>query len=214
MSSAVKVKICGLSDPADVAHAVTAGADYVGFVYFRKSPRFVAKEKVAELVAAAGGATSVALLVNPEDGEIEDALDDARFGMLQLHGEEPPERVRQIRKKYAIPVMKAVGIRDETDIRLIDGYSDAADQLLVDTKAPPGASRPGGIGTRFDWSLISGRDWNLPWMLAGGLDAGNVADAVRATGARQVDVSTGVESSPGRKDRSRIAEFIYAAKGR
>ena len=214
MSSAVKVKICGLSDPEDVAHAVSAGADYVGFVYFRKSPRFVAREKVAELVAAAGGATPVVLLVNPDDGDIEDALNDARFGMLQLHGAETPVRVWQIREKYAVPVMKAVGIRDEADIGQIDGYSDAADQLLVDTKAPPGASRPGGIGIQFDWSLISGRDWNLPWMLAGGLDASNVADAVRTTGARQVDVSTGVESSPGRKDRSRIAEFINAAKGR
>ena len=210
---AVRVKICGLSEPGDVEFAVAAGADYVGFVFFPNSPRHVSPGRIRDLACAAGQATTVALMVNPPDREIDDILQDTSLGMIQLHGNEPPERVRSIGEAYGVPVMKAVGLEDESDLGAIDDYSLVADQLLIDTKAVPGASRPGGSGISFDWTLIKDREWKLPWLLAGGLDAGNVAAAIRATRARQVDVSTGVESSPGRKDRSKIAEFIKAAKG-
>ncbi len=214
MNDRTMVKICGLSRPDDVAFAVDAGADYVGFVFFPKSPRHVSKEGVGELADAAGPATTVALMVNPKDREIEAVLEKAAFGMIQLHGTESPERVRDVRERFAVRVMKAVGVQDRKDLDSIEDHSDAADQLLIDAKAAPGAALPGGSGIRFDWSLIRDRSWRRPWMLAGGLDSGNVADAIRETGAGQVDVSTGVESAPGRKDRTRIKRFIDAAKGR
>ena len=214
MSDRTRVKICGLSRPEDVRFAVGAGADYVGFVFFPKSPRHVSSEGIGELADAAGTATTVALLVNPGDREIEAVLKQAAFGMIQLHGTETPERVREIREKFALRVMKAVGVRDRKDVDSIDDHSDAADQLLIDAKAAPDATLPGGAGIRFDWGLIRNRNWGGPWMLAGGLDSGNVADAIRETGATQVDVSTGVESVPGRKDTTRIKQFIDAAKGR
>ena len=209
----VKVKICGLSEPGDVEFAVAAGADYVGFVLFAKSPRHVSPGRIRDLAGAAGPATTVALMVNPPDHEIDSILQDTSLGMIQLHGTEPPERVRGIGEDFGIPVMKAVGLEDESDLGAIDDYSRVADQLLIDAKAAPGASRPGGSGVSFDWALVKDRKWKLPWLLAGGLDAGNVAAAIRATRASQVDVSTGVESAPGKKDRSKIAEFIKAAKG-
>ena len=214
MNDRTKVKICGLSRPDDVAFAVDAGADYVGFVFYPKSPRHVSTDGFGELAASAGPATTVALLVNPKDREIEAVLEQAAFGMIQLHGTESPERVREIRGKFAVRVMKAVGVRDRKDLESIEDLSDAADQLLIDSKPAPGAVLPGGSGIRFDWSLIRNRNWRFPWMLAGGLDSGNVADAIRETGAVQVDVSTGVESARGRKDRTRIKQFIDAAKGR
>ena len=214
MSNQVKVKICGLSDPEDVAYAADAGADYLGFVFFPKSPRNVAAGRVGDLVGAARQAITVALLVNPNDQDIETVLTGAPFGMIQLHGSESPERVREIRETFSVPVMKALGIKDRTDLDAIVEHSEAADQLLVDAKAAPGAMLPGGSGVRFDWHLIRDCNWKLPWMLAGGLNPGNVADALRETGARQVDVSTGVETAPGRKDQARIGEFINAAKGR
>ena len=201
MIERTKVKICGLSRPDDVAFTVDAGADYVGFVLFPKSPRHVSADGVGELVDAAGPATTVALLVNPKDDEIEAVLEQAAFRMIQLHGDESPERVREVGEKFDVQVMKAVGVRDRRDLDAIEDHSDAADQLLIDAKPVPGAARPGGAGIRFDWSLISNRKWRCPWMLAGGLDSGNVADAIRETGAGQVDVSTGVESAPGRKDK-------------
>ena len=214
MTDRTKVKICGLSRPDDVAFAVDAGADYVGFVFFPKSPRHVSTEGFQELAGAGGAATTVALLVNPKDREIEAVLEQAAFGMIQLHGTESPERVRDVRERFAVRVMKAVGVRDRRDLDSIEDHSDAADQLLIDAKAAPDAALPGGAGIRFDWSLIRDRNWSRPWMLAGGLDSGNVADAIRETGAGQVDVSTGVESAPGRKDKTRIKRFIDAAKGR
>lgn len=214
MNDSTKVKICGLSRRDDVAFAVDAGADYVGFVLFPKSPRHVSTEGVGRLAGAAGPATTVALLVNPKDREIEAVLKRVAFGMIQLHGTESPERVRDVREKFAVRVMKAVGVRDRKDLESIEDHCDAADQLLIDAKPAPGAALPGGAGIRFDWSLISNRKWKCPWMLAGGLDSANVADAIRETGAVQVDVSTGVESARGRKDRTRIKQFIDAAKGR
>jgi phosphoribosylanthranilate isomerase len=131
--------------------------------------------------------------------------------MLQLHGHEPPERVAQVRERFGLPVMKAVGVEDETDLPLLEEHARAADQILVDARPPRGAPVPGGRGVAFDWRLIRARRWTVPWMLAGGLTPQNVAEAIRLTGAEQVDVSSGVESAPGRKDRKLVAAFIDAA---
>jgi phosphoribosylanthranilate isomerase len=131
--------------------------------------------------------------------------------MLQLHGHETPARVAEVRARYGLPVMKVVGVSDESDLAAIGGYEAVADQIMVDAKPPKGAVLPGGNGVAFDWGLIAGRRWTKPWMLAGGLTAGNVAEAVRLTGARQVDVSSGVESAPGVKDAGMIAAFLKAA---
>jgi phosphoribosylanthranilate isomerase len=133
--------------------------------------------------------------------------------VLQLHGRETPDRVRAIRARSGLPVMKAVGVADASDLSDLDAYGRVADMLLVDAKPPKDATLPGGNGLTFDWRLIAGRRWPVPWMLAGGLDATNVAEAIRLTGARQVDVSSGVESAPGCKDAARIAAFVGAAKG-
>ncbi len=213
MNQNIRVKICGLSDPGDVEFAVDAGADYVGFVLFPKSPRHVAAAQLRELASAADGAITVAVLVNPDDQEIGSILKETRLGMLQLHGGETPERVAEVRERFGAPIMKAIGIRDEADINSIDIYAEVADQLLLDAKSPPGMQRPGGSGTSFDWQLIADRSWQTPWMLAGGLDARNVQVALQESGAAQVDVSSGVESAPGRKNRSKISSFINTVRG-
>jgi phosphoribosylanthranilate isomerase len=209
----VRVKICGLTRPEHVLKAAAAGADYVGLVFYPRSPRNVSAGQAAELLAAVPpGVTSVALLVDPDDALV-DRTAAMGVGMLQLHGAETPERVSAIRERTGLPVMKAVGIAGQDDLPRIAEHEDAADQILVDARAPDGASRPGGNALAFDWGLIAGRRWARPWMLAGGLTPENVAQAVRLTGAAQVDVSSGVESAPGEKDPAKVAAFIAAARG-
>lgn len=207
------VKICGLSTVETVTAAVDAGASYIGFVFFPKSPRNVSVAKVRELAAhVPAGICKVALTVDADNATLEN-IQTAPIDMLQLHGSESPERVTEIKDRFGLPVMKAVGIASANDLPKIDIYSGVADQLLVDTKAPKGGALPGGNGVPFDWSLISGRKWFAPWMLAGGLTADNVAKAIALTGAKQIDLSSAVESSPGVKDVNKIAAFIRAAKG-
>ena len=209
------VKICGLSRPEDVAAAARAGAVYGGFVFFPKSPRNVSVEVARALaVEAPVGLAKVALLVDPDDALVDAVTGAVPLDMLQLHGKESPERVREIRSRTGLPGMKAVGVAGPEDLAAIDVYSQVADQLLIDAKAPKGADLPGGNGLSFDWRLLAGRKyWTRPWMLAGGLTPANVAEAVRLTGARQVDVSSGVESAPGVKDAGLIAAFVAAATG-
>jgi phosphoribosylanthranilate isomerase len=208
----VRVKICGLTRPEAVRHAAGAGASYVGIVLFPGSPRNVEIEAAAALVGAAPpGVATVALLVDPDDALVERAA-ALGVGMLQLHGCETPVRVAEIRARAGVPVMKAVGIGGAEDLPRIDDYEPVADQILVDARPPAGASRPGGNATAFDWRLIAGRRWARPWMLAGGLDATNVAEAVRLTGAPQLDVSSGVESAPGVKDPALVEAFVAAAR--
>ncbi len=208
----MRVKICGLVRPEAVRHAARAGASYVGIVLFPPSPRNVEIEAAGELIAVAPpGVTTVALLVDPDDALVQGAA-ALGFGMLQLHGNETPERVAQIRERAGLPVMKAVGIGNADDLPRIARYETVADQILVDARPPEGASRPGGNAAAFDWGLIAGRRWARPWMLAGGLSAGNVAEAVRRTGARQVDISSAVESAPGIKDPGKVTAFIAAAQ--
>ena len=214
MRSDIRVKICGLTGPEHVRAAVDAGAGYVGFVFFPKSPRHIdagAAGELAHLLPA--GVAKVALTVNATDQELDNVVSTVPLDMLQLHGEEGPERVAKIRHTFGLPVMKAVGVAEVEDLAAIDLYSDVADQLLIDAKQPRNAELPGGNGLSFDWRLLAGRKyWRKPWMLAGGLTPDNVAEALRMTGAQQVDVSSGVESAPGIKDAALIRAFIEATR--
>jgi len=210
----IRVKICGLTEARDVAAAVDAGAAYVGFVFFGKSPRHLDIETMRALTRdVPPGVAKVALTVNAGDTALDALCAAVPLDMLQLHGDESPERVAGIRARHGLPVMKAIGIADAGDLAQIDRFADAADQLLIDAKPPPGATRPGGNALAFDWRLIEGRDWPRPWLLAGGLTPGNVAEAIERTGARQIDVSSGVESAPGHKDPALVRAFIAAARG-
>lgn len=207
-----KVKICGLREAAHVELAGRLGAAYVGFVFFPKSPRAVTVDEARELAwAAPVGLAKVALVVNADDAMLDAINDRVAIDMWQLHGSESPERVAEVKARYGLPVMKAVGIADETDVAQIDLYSRVADQLLIDAKAPKGAALPGGNGLAFDWKLVNRKYWSVPWMLAGGLTPENVGRAQNLTGARQVDVSSGVESAPGVKDPALMEAFIQAA---
>lgn len=213
MPADVSVKICGLRDAAGVAAAASAGARYVGFVFFPKSPRHLEIPLAASLaVDVPVGVCKVALTVNADDAMLDALTRAVPLDMLQLHGSESPARVMQVKARYGLPVMKAVGVADASDLAQLDAYADVADQLLVDAKPPKGADLPGGNGLAFDWRLLAGRVWRNPWMLAGGLTPLNVAEAIARTGARQIDVSSGVERSPGEKDASLIEQFVQAAR--
>jgi phosphoribosylanthranilate isomerase len=213
MSTNIRIKICGLSQAQHVNAALDAGAAYVGFVFFAKSPRNITIAQAADLAnIVPPGIAKVALTVNGDDATLDAIVDGVGLDMLQLHGSESPDRVAQVRARYGLPVMKAVGVRGEADLPALLEYGRVADQLLVDAKPPKGAKLPGGNGLTFDWRLIAGRRWPVPWMLAGGLTADNVAQAIRLTGARQVDVSSGVETAPGVKDAGLIADFAAAAR--
>lgn len=208
------VKICGLRDARHVAAAVDAGARYVGFVFFPKSPRHLALADAAGLaLLVPDGVAKVALTVNASDAELDAITGAVALDMLQLHGSESPARVADVKVRYGLPVMKAVGVAEQADLAALDLYQGVADQILVDAKPPKGAVLPGGNGLAFDWTLLLGRVWRRPWMLAGGLTPDNVALAVRSTNARQVDVSSGVETTPGVKDEDLIRAFIAAAQG-
>ncbi|MGG7565312.1 phosphoribosylanthranilate isomerase [Rhodovulum sp. DZ06] len=210
----MRVKICGINSAGARDAAVDAGAAYLGFVFFAKSPRNVTVDQAAALAAEVPpGIAKVALTVNADDATLDAIMDRVPLDMLQLHGSEDPRRVAILRARYGLPVMKAVGVREEADLAAIATYAPVCDQVLVDAKAPKGADLPGGNGLAFDWRLVAGRRWALPWMLAGGLTPANAAEAVRLTGARQLDVSSGVESAPGVKDPALIRTFIAAATG-
>lgn len=212
MAPLIRTKFCGLSRPEDVTGAADAGAAYVGFVFFPKSPRNVSIEQAAALaVTVPVGIAKVALVVNASDAELDAIVEAVPLDMLQLHGAESVERVREVRARYGLPVMKAVGVVDADDLPALDAYAMAADQLLIDAKPPKNADLPGGNGLSFDWRLIAGKSWPVPWMLAGGLTRDNAAEAVAMTGARQLDVSSGVEASVGVKDGELMTAFAKAA---
>jgi phosphoribosylanthranilate isomerase len=209
----VRVKICGLRSPADVAAAAAAGAAYAGFVFYSRSPRHLTPDQArAAALAAPPGLAKVGLTVDATDAELEAILAAVPIDLLQLHGHESPERVAAVRSRFGLPVIKAVGVAGPEDLPALDAFARVANMLLVDAKPPRGATLPGGNGLAFDWRLIAGRRWPLPWLLAGGLTPENVAEAIRRTGARQVDVSSGVESAPGVKDPARIHAFVAAAQ--
>ena len=210
-----RVKICGLTDAVSVAAAIDAGAHYLGFNFFPPSPRCVTPAQAAALaVEVPPGIAKVALVVDADDALLDAIVSTVPLDMIQLHGAESPERVRAVRARFGLPVMKVIGVAGAEDLGRIDAHADVADQLLIDAKPPKGAVLPGGNGIAFDWRLLAGRKyWTRPWMLAGGLTPGNVAEAVRLTGARQVDVASGVESAPGVKDAELMKEFVAAATG-
>lgn len=208
----ISVKICGLSTPESVAAAVDGGADMVGFVLFAASPRAVTPEQLPGLVEGVPpGVTRVGLFVDATDDEIAATVNTGCLDMLQLHGQETPGRVAQIKLAFGLPVMKAVAIATAEDVEGGRLYEAFADRLLFDATAPDGASRPGGNAEAFDWNLLSGAEEVIPWMLAGGLNMDNLARAVRVTGATAVDVSSGVEDAPGVKNPAKIREFLALA---
>lgn len=214
MALPVRVKICGLTRPDHMRAAVAAGAGYVGLVFFGKSPRHLALDAAREVaLAAAEGVAKVALTVNATDAELDAICAAVPLDVLQLHGAETPARVAEVQARYGLPVMKAVGVSGPDDLSALETYATVADMLLVDAKPPKDGVLPGGNGLTFDWRLIAGRRWARPWMLAGGLTAVNIVQAIELTGARQVDVSSGVESAPGVKDPGKMQAFIDAAKG-
>ena len=207
----VKAKICGLCNAKGVEAALEGGAAYVGFVFIARSPRKLLVEAASDLASLVPpGVAKVALTVDAQDAVLDEILDRVPIDMLQLHGSESPDRVREIKARFGLPVMKAIGIADAPDLEAIETYSGVADQLLIDARPPRGAALPGGNGLSFDWRLIAGRRWSVPWMLAGGLTPENVAEAISLTGAAQVDVSSGVETAPGVKDTARITDFLRA----
>lgn len=209
----MRVKICGLSKHSEIDAAVKVGAAYVGFVFFEKSPRNVTPDQARTLaLAVPEGVCKVALTVNATDAELDAMLAEVPIDMLQLHGSETPERVAEVKTRFGLPVMKAVGVAEESDLPKLNDYARVADQILVDAKPPKNADLPGGNGLAFDWRLIAGRRWAVPWMLAGGLTPENAAEAVRMTGAQQLDVSSGVESAPGVKDAAKIEAFCEAVR--
>ena len=213
MTNPVSVKLCGLANVDDVRACADAGANYMGLVFFEKSPRNITIPAARELALAAPlGLAKVALVVNPSDAELDAITGTVPLDMLQLHGRETPERVTEVKARYGLPVMKAVGIADGDDLPKLESYFGVADQILVDAKPPKDGELPGGNGLSFDWRLIAGRRWPCPWMLAGGLTPENVAEAVKMIGAKQVDVSSGVEDAPGQKNAELIQKFVQSSR--
>ena len=208
-----RIKICGLSTPETLEAALTAGANYVGFVMLPASPRFVEPNAARRLVDQARGRAKTVLLFADTPGETMDRLvRDLEPDLIQLHGRETITDIRNLKTDHGLPVIRAVGVGSAEDLAGLDAVEDAADHLLLDARPPKGADRTGGHGLAFDWSLLAGRTFSKPWFLAGGLNPDNVVDAVQATGAPMVDVSSGVETAPGVKDAGRIAAFIQAVR--
>ncbi len=206
------VKICGLSTPETLEASLSAGADMVGFVFFPPSPRHVSLDLAEKLGRQAKKAVKVALSVDADDALLANSIEALRPQILQLHGKESVARIRDIKQKFGLPVMKAIAVETAADLAALPGYAAVCDRILFDAKAPKDATRPGGLGAAFDWRLLEGLDLKLPFMVSGGLNAANVAEAVRITRAGGVDISSGVESAPGIKDPEMIRNFIRAAR--
>jgi phosphoribosylanthranilate isomerase len=207
------VKICGLAAPEALDAALDAGADMVGFVFFPPSPRNVSLAAARALGGRVNGrATKVALTVDADDAVFDALAEALRPDMIQLHGKEPPARVAALKRRFGLPVMKALAVESKADLAAIAAYAAVADWLLFDARAPREATRPGGLGRPFDWTLLRGLTPGLPFMLSGGLNADNVAHALSVTHAPAVDVSSGVERAPGEKDPDKIRAFVRAAR--
>jgi phosphoribosylanthranilate isomerase len=210
----LQAKICGINSRPALDAAIAGGAAFVGFVFYPRSPRVLTPAAAAALAAAVpAGIRKVALVVDEPDARLAEILAVVSIDMLQLHGKEAPARVAEIRKRFGLPVMKAISIAAAADLATAETYLDIADWLLFDAKPPPQMTNalPGGNALSFDWQLLSGRSWPLPWMLSGGLNEGNLAAAVRISGAGVVDVSSGVEDKPGLKSPAKIAAFLEQA---
>ncbi|MCB1386829.1 MAG: phosphoribosylanthranilate isomerase [Nitratireductor sp.] len=212
----VEIKICGLSTPATIDACSAAGADLAGFIFFARSPRNVTPEAAAPLAARARNANpalaTVAVTVNADDVFLDAIVAAVKPDLLQLHGTESPERLAELGARYGLPLIKAFAIREAADFAALGAYEGLADRFLLDAKAPQGSDLPGGNGVSFDWRLLKSLETPTPWMLSGGLDAANIAEALAISGARAIDVSSGVESSPGVKDIAKIAAFIKTVR--
>lgn len=211
----VKVKICGVKNPDILQTAVTAGADFIGLVFYLPSPRAVTPSLGADLARMTPASTRVVgLFVDPDEALLEQVMSQVPLDYIQLHGKETPDRTAEIRDLYGLPVIKAIPVARRKDLLQVRPYHDAADIILFDAKPPDNVvvTLPGGTGIAFDWSILSGIKVPMPWMLAGGLNPDNVADAITTTRAEMVDVSSGVETGPGLKDPQRIKTFIERAK--
>jgi phosphoribosylanthranilate isomerase len=212
----VQVKICGLSTPETMTAALEGGAAFVGLVFYPPSPRAVTPEQAAPLAALVPDEViTTGLLVDADDATIEAILREVPLDLLQLHGSESPERVAAVKARFGLPVMKVVKLRQPGDLEAVEPYLAVADRLLFDAKPPAEmtGALPGGNAVTFDWTLLAGTTWALPWMLAGGLTAENVARAIAVSGAPAVDVSSGVEDRPGVKNPNKIKAFLDAARG-
>ncbi|WP_237478106.1 phosphoribosylanthranilate isomerase [Lichenibacterium dinghuense] len=208
------IKICGLSTEDTLDAALDAGAGRVGLVFFPRSPRHLAIRRAAALAARARGrAAVVALTVDADDGTLDEIVAAVGPDMLQLHGRETSERVAGVRARFGRPVVKVLGVSEASDVSQAPAWAEVADEVMFDAKPPKGATRPGGNGVAFDWSLLAGLDLPVPFMLSGGLGPHNVGEALRATRAPAVDVSSGVETAPGVKSPELIAAFVRAARG-
>jgi len=210
----VLVKICGLNTDAALDAALQSGADLVGFVFFSPSPRHLDFAAAATLAARVNGrAGKVALSVDADDAAFDAMVAAIRPDMLQLHGKEPPARVSELKARFGLPVMKAIPVETAADLSAVAAYAAVADRIIFDARAPRAATRPGGLGKSFDWHLLEHVESRVPFLLSGGLDAGNVGEALRITRASGVDVSSGVERAPGEKDPEKIRAFVAAARG-
>ncbi|CAM8634696.1 phosphoribosylanthranilate isomerase [Sphingobium sp.] len=209
--SRLAIKICGLSTPETVGAAVSAGASHIGFVHFAKSPRHVEADQIRGLAAhAPAHIERVAVVVDPTDEMLGELVGAGALTALQLHGKESPQRVAAIRARFGLPVWKAIAVKTRADIDSASAYVGAADLLLFDAKTPDGAALPGGMGLRFDWTLLRGLAIPAPWGLSGGLSSDNVVEAICISGARLIDISSGVESAPGIKSVDKIMAFCKA----
>ncbi|OAN56378.1 phosphoribosylanthranilate isomerase [Sphingobium sp. TCM1] len=209
--SRLAIKICGLSTPETVGAAVRAGASHLGFVHFPKSPRHVEPEQMAALAAAVPAHVErIAVVVDPDDEQLTGLTRSGVLTAFQLHGKESAERAAAIRQRFGLPVWKAISVKTRADIDGASRYSGAVDRLLFDAKTPDGAALPGGMGLRFDWTLLCGLSIPSPWGLSGGLSIANVCEAIRVTGAPLIDVSSGVEDGPGIKSVDKITAFCKA----
>jgi len=207
------VKICGLNTTESLEAALEAGADLVGFVFFPLSPRHLDGAAARALGRRVEGrARKVALTVDPDDVLLATLIEVLQPDLLQLHGGEPPERVAAVKARFGLPVMKAIHVETSADLLMVPAHAEVADHLLFDARPPRDATRPGGLGNRFDWKLLRNLEPGVPFLLSGGLDAGNIAEALDITRAPGVDVSSGVERSPGQKDPDRIRAFIRAVR--
>ncbi len=211
----VDVKICGLNTPDSVEACMAAGATMVGFNFFPKSPRYVRINEAASLASAVPeGLLRFGVLVNPDNELLSQILAHVPLDFVQLHGDEPPDRVAEIRARFDKPVMKVIKVAEADDLAQVKPYADIIDRLMFDTKPPKDATLPGGNAKAFDWTILQGFRFEKPWLLAGGLTADNVATAIRLTGAPGVDTASGVEDAPGRKNSQKIRQFVAAARKR
>ncbi|ERI12995.1 phosphoribosylanthranilate isomerase [Ochrobactrum intermedium] len=207
----IDIKICGLKTPDAVAAALDGGATHIGFIFFPKSPRHITPQKAAGLRdAVKGRALAVAVTVDADDETLDEIVEAVKPDILQLHGHETPERVAFIKARYGLPVMKAFSVREASDLAAIAAYQGIADRFLFDAKPPKGSDLPGGNGVSFDWELLAALDADIDYMLSGGLNADNIAEALHKTQAPGIDISSGVERAPGEKDVRLIENFFRA----